>query len=58
VDGHQVATGHDAWVKCPDEGWHECELVARDEGGETTSQVGFAVTSDGSRPRWPRSLGE
>jgi hypothetical protein len=55
VDGHQVATGHDAWVGCPEEGWHECQLVARDEGGETTSQVSFAVTSDGSRPRRPSS---
>jgi len=54
IDGRDAATGHDVWLECPSEGWHECRLVAHDDNGEANRSVEFAVTSDGSRPRWPR----
>jgi hypothetical protein len=54
IDGEDAARGDDVWLDCPrDEGWHVATFVCEDDNGRDRTDVEFAVTGDGSRPRWP-----
>ena len=54
--GRKPARLDDVWVDCPsDEGWHVASFVCEDGNGRDRTDVEFAVTGDGSRPRWPSS---